>query len=353
MRFVFPFTLAMIAFLEDSADIERLLSQGDVEGAIVTTVLASTQESGVEEPWLRDARSNLLGSVLVYLSTLDITDDMMLGVTALHGLLERRIFNWINKGDGRTEAHQFPTLFANGGEYDGGFDADWQHSVNNFIRVSGPFPEDYKKWLEDKAKAVSAEKEKRIIDIAGLQVFRIGQCVRAGGLQTATQLNHQLGVITNVLGQRRAVIFPNIGDSVKAVNISNLRPLSLVSAPVDGNYQMVGPKKLTWSSGGEALSPSGSFRDAISWAEEEGLDRADVLARVSILKRSVGGFVILCGDVLVKEELRTKHLRMLAKLCPPCVGTSVVDLTTLSTEQSRREWLVSGLCKACQEAFLV
>ena len=352
MRFVFPFTLAMIAFLEDSADIERLLSQGDVEGAIVTTVLASTQESGVEEPWLRDARSNLLGSVLVYLSTLDITDDMMLGVTALHGLLERRIFNWINNGDGSIEAVLFPTLFANGGEYDGGFDADWQHSVQNFLRVSGPFPEDYKKWLDDKAFQVTIAKEKRIIYIAGLQVFRIGQCVRAEGLRTATQLNIQLGVITHVLGNRRAVIFPDI-DGVKAVKISNLRPVSLVTAPVDRNsrnYQMVEPKTATWSSGGEAL---GNFRDAVAWAKKEEFDRADVLARVSFLKQSVGGVVIPCGDVMVPEEFRTKHLRMLAKLRPPCVGTSVVNLNTLSTEQSRREWLVSGLCKACQEAFLV
>ncbi len=356
MRFVFPFTLAMIAFLEDSADIERLLSQGDVEGAIVTTVLASTQESGVEEPWLRDARSNLLGSVLVCLSTLDLTDDQMLGATALHGLLERRIFNWINKGDGRIETHLFPMLFSTGASlYDGGFDADWQHSVNNFIRVSGPFPEDYKKWLEDKAFQVTIAKEKRIIDIAGLQVFRIGQCVRAEGLRTATQLNNQLGVITNVLGNRRAVIFPDI-DGVKAVKISNMCPVSLVSVPVDRNsrnsqiYQMVESKKATWSSGGEAL---GNFRDAVSWAEEEGFDRADVLARVSFLKQAVGGVMLPCGIALVPEDLRTNHLRLLTVLRRPCVGTCVVNLNTLSTEQSRREWLVSGLCKACQEAFLV
>ena len=308
---------------------------------------------------MRDARSNLLGLVIVCLSTLDLTDDQMLGATALHGLLERRILNWIHKGDGRIEAVQFPTLFANGGEYDGGFDADCQHSVQNFLRVSGQsFPEDYKKWLEDKAFQVTIAKEKRIIDIAGLQVFRIGQCVRAEGLRTATQLNNQLGVITDILGNRRAVIFPDIGG-VKAVKISNLRPASLVRAPVDRNsrnsqdYQMVEPKTATWSSGEEALSPSGNFRDAVAWAKEEGFDRADVLARVSFLKQSVGGVVIPCGDVMVPEEFRTKHLRMLAKLRPPCVGTSVVKLNTLSTEQSRREWLVSGLCKACQEAFLV
>ncbi|MBJ77132.1 MAG: hypothetical protein CMJ98_08970 [Planctomycetes bacterium] len=339
----------MLAFLEQSADVERLLGEGDVEGAMATTVLACTHESGEEPPWLRDARSNLLGSALVCLSALHIADEQMLGLTALHGLLDRRLFNWINNGDGRIEVVLFPTLFSAGESlYDGGCDADWQRGVRDFLRVSGPFPEAYSKWLSEQAQAVDAEKQRRITDIASLQAFRIGMCVRAVGLQTARHLNGQLGVITSKRGERRGVIFES---GVKAVKTQNLSPVALTCVAV-GRCE---DKPTARSACGEASQArtsarTGDFRAALAWAEAEGFDRPDILARVRFLKKS-REMMPSCGDTMVPEKSRNKQLRLMARLRPPCVGVGAVDLATLKG-QSCREWLVSGLCGPCQQAFL-
>jgi hypothetical protein len=216
--------------------------------------------------------------------------------------------------------------------------------------VSGPFPEAYSKWLSEQAQAVDAEKQRRITDIASQQAFRIGMCVRAVGLQKARHLNGQLGVITSKRGERRGVIFES---GVKAVKALNLRPVALECVAV-GRCE---DKPTARSAGGAASQArtsarAGDFRAALAWAEEEGFDRPDILARVRFLKKSRWTEMTpSCGDTMVPEKSRNKQLRLMARLRPPCVGVGTVDLATLKG-QSCREWLVSGLCGPCQQAFL-
>ena len=311
------------------------------------TVLACTHESGCEPPWLRDARSNLLCSVLMRLSALHITDFN----TGLHGLLDRRLFNWINNGDGRIEAVRFPKLFSSGeGLYDGGYDAERQRGLQDFLRVSGPVPDAYSKWLSEQAQAVDAEKQRRITDIANVQVFRIGMCVRAVGLQKAKQLNGQLGVITSIRdGDRRGVIFERYG--VRAVKIQNIRPVALTCVTVGSGSSTIVPSATARSAGGEDLPMTADFRAAIAWAEKGGFVRPDILARVKFVKAPVSMSSPPCGDIMVPESSRNKHLRLIARMRPPCVGCGTVDLTSMKG-WSCREWLLSGICEPCQRAFL-
>ena len=260
------------------------------------------------------------------------------------GFGPRVLFNWINNGDGRIETVRFPTLFSSGeGLYDGGYDADWQRGPRDFLRVSGPFPEAYSKWLSEQAQAVDAEKQRRITDIAKLQVFRIGMCVRAVDLQKARHLNGQLGVITSKRAERRGVIFES---GVKAVKTRNLSPVALTCVSSDRCVSFL-DKPTTRSAGGEAY---GDFRAALAWVEEAGLHRPDILARVKFLKASVSTSSPACGDIMVPENSRNKHLRLIARMRPPCVGDGTVNLASMKG-RSCREWLVSGLCDQCQRAF--
>lgn len=338
----------MFAFLQQSADVERLLIEGDVEGSIATTVLACFQENGNEPPWLRDIRSNLLGSALVCLSALHLADNHMYGIAILHGLLDRRLFNWLHNGDSRIEAVRFPTLFtANEDLYDGGCDAEWQFGLRDFLQASGPSTGAYSKWLSERAQAVDAEKQKRTTDIASTHTLRIGMCVRAVGLQKATHLNGKLGVITSKLGERRGVIFDDQLCGIKAVKTRNIRLVTLECVAVDSGGCVDEP-----TSRCSGMEADGDFRAARAWAEETGCDRPDIQARVEFLKEfvSMSSPAPACGDIMVPQRARNKHLRLIEWLRPPCVGDGKVDLASMKG-RSRREWLLSGLCEQCQRAF--
>ncbi len=67
------------------------------------------------------------------------------------------------------------------------------------------------------------------------------------------------------------------------------------------------------------------------------------------------------GAAAVRRDQRDKHLKLIAKLRPPCVGTGDVDFAMMAGHvkgiaggkpaRGLREWVVSGSCYACQRAI--
>ena len=99
------------------------------------------------------------------------------------------------------------------------------------------------------------------------------------------------------------------------------------------------------------------MRSAAFWAEKNGYDRPDIVARISFLKKHLDAGTsptLCCGEVMVPQDQWDKSMRLSDQLCPPCVGDGAVDFSMFgagdNVKRARcfREWLVSGLCCACQ-----
>ena len=90
----------------------------------------------------------------------------------LHGLLERRLFNWLNNGTPETE---LLALTNNETPYDPGFDEPLQLCLEDFARERS-CSEERKRWLAKPAVLVQEEKEARIYDLVTMERYCVGTC---------------------------------------------------------------------------------------------------------------------------------------------------------------------------------
>ena len=108
----------------------RHLDDGNT-GAAVETALEACKHNGPagEPPDLRDARINLIMKVLHYARTAMGNEEFEM----LQALLERRIFNFLQRGDDFAERNRFPWLFPYGsGVFDGGRDRPRPISLDEY-----------------------------------------------------------------------------------------------------------------------------------------------------------------------------------------------------------------------------
>ena len=363
--------VAIRAVLEQSACIEQTIKEGDFHSAIAATVIACADcadygGNDFEPPALRDARCRLLATTIACHMVEVVAHDSLsnAGIKLLHGLLERRLLNWYSHGHAGQQ-HFIEKLF---GEeiYDGGRDsASGQLTIADWVS-SADISAEHEDWLAGKAKEVHAEKQRRIQDVLELEHFPIGLRVRITGLQKATRLNGQCGVITRKLGERRGVIFEEAFLGTKSVKVKNLTATVLVCVRGEEEGSEDDDSVLSSSAPPQASSKEilHLLRELVSWFETKRFDRPDIAARLSYLKDKLAKGETpapRCGDMMVPRRQRDRHLKLIAKLQPPCVGTGEVDFFMMAghtkgsagREPARglREWVVSGSCYACQRAI--
>ena len=345
--------------------------EGDFHSAIAATIIACADCSddggnNFEPPALRDARCRLLATTIACHMTQGAADDKLSnsGIKLLHGLLERRLLNWHSQG---SAGQQDVTEELFGEEiYDGGRDsAPGQLTIADWVSATD-ISAAHEDWLTGKAKEVHAEKQRRIQDVVQFEPFPIGLRVRITGLQKATRLNGQCGVITRKLGERRGVIFEEASLGTKAVKVKNLTSTSLVCVrgEEEGSEDDDSVRSSSLPSQASSKEIRHLLRELVSWSETKRFDRPDIAARLTFLKDKLAKGETpapRCGDMMVPRRQRDRHLKLIAKLQPPCVGTGEVDFFTMvghtkggaAGEPARglREWVVSGSCYACQRAI--
>jgi hypothetical protein len=278
-------------------------------------------------------------------------DEVTFALMGLHGLLERRLFNWLNRG--RLEAQLFE-LTNNETPYDPGFDEPLQLCLEDFARVRS-CSEERKRWLAKTAVLVQEEKEVRIYDLVTMERYCVGTYVRVQGLTKTTTLNGQRGVITNKLGERRGVILDDPKHGSKAIKKENLVPACSV---IDNPKMYQNACDYDPPMECEQLeNVRDHMRSAAFWAEKNGYDRPDIIARISFLKKHLDAGTspaLCCGEAMVPQDQWDKPMRLSDRLRLQCVGDGTVDFSTFgagdNVKRARcfREWLVSGLCCACQ-----
>ena len=345
------FPLAMMrALLEQAACIQQSIVEGNIYASIGSTAMACTHDAGAPEtPMLRDARSHVLATTIACLMTKAETDKLAAqGLTLLHGLLERRLMNWLAQGAADVEG-----LFGDPQVYDDGTDATMQLTIEEFLLTS-PCSEAHDAWLRRKCARVQTEKQSRISDVLHCEALQLGMYVKVTGLKQETHLNGKCGVITTKRGERMGVIFEDEAFGTKAVKKQNLANASLVCVPAPCQPCK---EEETPKTGGNLLDHMWGL---VSYARKHEYDRrADVLARVKLLAEHIAQGTpptARCGDMMVHWKKMDKHLRLIKKLQPPCVATGNVDFHLLISgakvpSPAMREWLTSGLCWYCQRAI--
>ena len=149
--------MAIRGFLKEVVEVEQLFSAGEFGATVGKTYISCVQERGSREsPALRDARSQLLCKTIMSLcmnkSQIKAMkeEEITFALMGLHGLLERRLFNWLNRGN--LEAQPFE-LTNNETPYDLGFDEPLQLCLEDFARMRN-CSEERKRWLAKTAVLV-------------------------------------------------------------------------------------------------------------------------------------------------------------------------------------------------------
>ena len=226
--------MAIRCFLKEAAEVEQLFSAGEFGAAVGKTYVSCVQErANLETPPLRDARSQLLCKTIMSLcmnksqineETMK-EDELTFALMGLHGLLERRLFNWLNNGTPETE---LLALTNNETPYDPGVDEPLQLCLEDFARERS-CSEERKRWLAKIAVLVQEEKEARVYDFVTMERHCVGTYVRVEGLTKTAALNGQRGVITKKLGERRGVILDDPKHGVKAIQKQHLVPVACLA----------------------------------------------------------------------------------------------------------------------------
>ena len=205
------------------------LDDGNIRLA-VETALEACKHYGPEgePPDLRDARINLILKVSDYARTAMDSEDF----EVLQALLERRIFNFLQRGDDFAERKRFPWLFPYGeGMFDGGRDRPLPISLDEYVlfmlqRADAWAPmferlhfvpisfDQYIHWMLKQIAAVKTEVNRRRLPI--------GTAVRLCGLKNASDLNGCRGVVVGFQQQRFQIKFAQREKKPKAVLPANL-----------------------------------------------------------------------------------------------------------------------------------
>ena len=353
--------MAIRGFLEDASEVEQLFSAGEYGAAIGKAYVSCAQEQGSpESPALRDARSQLLCKTIVSLCMNKSKvneeamkeEDLSFALVGLHGLLERRLFNWLNNGTPETE---LLALANSETPYDPGFDEPLQLCLEDFARERS-CSEERKHWLAKTAVLVQQEKEARVYDLVTMERHCVGTYVRVEGLTKTAALNGQRCVITKKLGERRGVILDDPKHGVKAIQKQHLVPVACLAIACPKVYKNAcdhGPP----DDCEQVETIRDHMRSAALWAQNSGYHRTDIAARASFLKKHIVAGTTpapRCGDAMAPRDQWDELMRLSDQLRPPCVGDGAVNFSMFgagdNVKRARcfREWLVSGLCHMCQ-----
>ena len=295
-----------------------------------------------EPPNLRDARSAMLARVLMCQIFNGAGEEIL--QTPESAMLDRRIFGWLYEAG--TEIELFPSSAGEG--YDRGFDADDPQTLAAYIRAAEQrgAPTKHLKWLRQADKAVSLETFSRFHDVKDTP-HRVGARVIVLGLRKATHLNGQKATVTRKQGQRIGVIF-DVDPYARAVRAANLKPLG--PAPRQEHQPSRAPAATA-----EERAAALFLHACESLAQEEGfVGRSDIAYRIEAVCLHERFHSMECGEPKTAADSGA-HVEMIMALqhTRRCFGNGKVDLVEMAACGGdllpMREWLLSGMCLACQK----
>ena len=220
--------------MELIATSEFHLQNKDVESAVETALVACQQQGPeFEVPDLRDARIGLLLKVLAFACEGAVRIEKN-KLEIVIGLLERRIFNVLQRGNNHAEYMKFPCLFPWGsGVFDGGRDRPRPMPLDQYIHCmlrregiiedfDGATRDAWSTWMFAQSAQVKSEVEKRMLRERSRSRFPVGTNVRVCGLKNALDLNGCRGVVVGFQEQRFQIKFAHVNTEPKAVLPANL-----------------------------------------------------------------------------------------------------------------------------------
>ena len=296
-----------------------------------------------EPPNLRDARSAMLARVLMCQIFNGAGEEILQSPES--ALLDRRIFAWLYEAG--TEAKLFPSSAGEG--YDRGFDASVPLNLAAYIRAAEQrgAPTKHLEWLRQADKAVSLETFSRFHDVKDAP-HRVGARVAVLGLKKATTLNGQKATVTRKQGQRLGVIF-DVDLHARALRAANLKPLEL--EPRQDHQPGNAPAAATAEERAVALF----LRACDSLSQEGFAGRRDIAYRIDAVCLHERFHSMKCGDPKSLPADSGAHVEMITTLqhTRRCFGNGKVDLVEMAACGGdllpMREWLLSGMCLACQK----
>ena len=214
------------SIMEFIAISRRHLDDGNTRAAVETALEACKHNGHAragqdgEPPDLRDARINLIMKVLDCARTAMSNEEFRV----FQALLDRRIFNFLQRGDDLAECKRFPWLFPyEQCVFDGGRDRPLPVFLDEYIhfmlwREDAWLSQNERKvwsaWMIEQSAAVKTEIQRRRLPI--------GTAVRACGLKNAPDLNGCRGVVVGFQQRRFQIEFDQIDKEPRALLPANL-----------------------------------------------------------------------------------------------------------------------------------
>jgi hypothetical protein len=252
------------------------------------------------------------------------------------------------------EAELFPTTTPS---FDQGIDQaepmTLMQYINKHVEV-GTALGDHVAWLYETDAAVSAEIWLRLTSMKPY-AFRIGSRVYGVGLKKAVELNGQKGTITRRKGKRWGVLFDRDDTTPKALLPANLRAKPEIPQPSPRPHL-------------SAEQTMHLLREATDWIEAQPTThlRHDIHERIRLARQVLEGDTcpVKCGEPLdIAPGYATDEYDMTPlekKQTMNCQGNGRVEFCGFGRVLMGRkgedtmvlpfiDWLVSGLCAACQE----
>ena len=343
----------MNAFDAQDALVGRLFRDGKTVDAVQEAILACRHVGPEKEPHaLRDARADLLTKIIMVQVHEGCEGEV--ATREETALLERRVLNWLFHGKD-VEAELFPTTTPS---FDQGIDRaepmTLMQYINNHVEV-GTALGDHVAWLYETDAAVSAEIWLRFTSMKPY-TFRIGSRVYGVGLKKTVELNRQKGTITRRKGKRWGVFFDRDDTTPKALLPANLRAKPEIPQPSPRPHL-------------SAEQTMHLLREATDWIEAQPTThlRHDIHERIRLARQVLEGDTcpVKCGEPLdIAPGYATDEYDMTPlekKQTMNCQGNGRVEFCGFGRVLMGRkgedtmvlpfiDWLVSGLCAACQES---
>ena len=342
----------MDAFDAQDAIIGRLFRDGKTADAVKVSIVACRHLGPEKEPpALRDARADLLTKVIMVQVHEGCEGEV--ATREETALLERRVLNWLFQGK-NVEAELFPTATPS---FDQGIDRPDHMTFLQYINKhveEGTATSEHVAWLYETDTAVSAEIWCRFTSLKP-NTLRIGSRVYGVGLSKTVELNGQKGTVTRRKGKRWGVLFDRDDTTPKALLPANLR----------GKPEIPQPNPHPHMSAEQIVH---LLREATDWIEAQPTThlRHDIHQRIRLARQVIEGDTrpVKCGELLETapgyetDEYDTTPLDKRQTM--KCQGHGIVEFCEFGRVLMGRkrddmmvlpfiDWLLSGLCAACQE----
>ena len=339
----------MDAFDAQDAIVGRLFRDGKTADAVQEAILACRHLGPEQEPpALRDARADLL--IKIIMVQVHEGCDGEVATREETALLDRRVLNWLFHGK-NIEAALFPTVTPS---FDEGIDRTepmtLMQYINKHVEEGTASGEHHVAWLYETDAAVSAEIWRRFTCMKP-DTLRIGSRVYGVGLRKAVELNGQKGTITRREGKRWGILFDK-NNTPKALLPANLRAKPENPQPSPHPHM-------------SAEQTMHLLREATDWIEAQPNAplRHDIQRRIRLARQVLvgGACPVKCGEPLeIEPGYETDEYDMTPLKTMKCQGNGSVNFSEFGRALMGREggdmmvfpyidWLLSGLCAACQE----